>query len=81
MSTGIVAVVVVAGVLGLAVVATRRILSHETDPALRRRQLLLCWLVPLAGPVLALAAHRAAVSGREPELDYQRSSLNESADD
>ena len=42
MSTGVVAVV--AGLLGLAVVGTVRIVTREPDPVLRTRQLLLCWL-------------------------------------
>lgn len=70
MSTGVVAVV--AGLLGLAVVGTVRIVTREPDPVLRTRQLLLCWLLPVVGPLLALAAHRA-VAERDPELDYQRS--------
>ncbi len=71
MSTGVVAVVV--GLVGLAVVGTVQIVRRELDTALRTRQLLLCWLLPVVGPLLALAAHRRAVSERDPELDYQRS--------
>lgn len=66
-------VAIVAGLVGLAVVATVRIVTRELDPALRTRQLLLCWLLPVVGPLLALAAHRGAVAERDPELDYQRS--------
>jgi hypothetical protein len=71
MSTGVVAIVV--GLVGLAVVGTIQIVRRELDPALRTRQLLLCWLLPVVGPLLALAAHRKTVSERDPELDYQRS--------
>lgn len=42
MSTGL--AIGMASLVGLALVASRRIVTHEADPALRTRQLLLCWL-------------------------------------
>ena len=57
----------------MAALASRRVLAAETDRRRRVLQLLVCWLVPVGGPLLVFAAHRPhIVVGDDPALDYQR---------
>jgi hypothetical protein len=67
------AIAAITVVVFMAVLASRRVLAAETDRRRRVLQLLVCWLVPVGGPLLVFAAHRPhVVVGDDPSLDYQR---------
>lgn len=67
----ITAIAAITTIVVMAGLASRRVLAAETDGRRRVLQLLVCWLIPVGGPLLVFAAHRAQ-AGIDPALDYQR---------